>query len=49
MNEIVEKCFKNDINFQTQRDEGFKFALNLKEKNAALLAHYVDYQFVKGY
>lgn len=48
MDEIVEKCFFNDIQFQTQRDNGFKQALIHNEKSYGFFATYIDFQFVKG-
>lgn len=48
MDRIVVDCFENDINFQNQRDNGFKQVLNQFDKTPGFLATYLDFQFVKG-
>jgi len=45
--EIVANCFTGDIQFQNQRDNGFKLAMNQFEKTAGYLATFVDFQFIK--
>eukprot|EP00330_Aristerostoma_sp_ATCC50986_P005907 CAMPEP_0114580020 /NCGR_PEP_ID=MMETSP0125-20121206/4353_1 /TAXON_ID=485358 ORGANISM="Aristerostoma sp., Strain ATCC 50986" /NCGR_SAMPLE_ID=MMETSP0125 /ASSEMBLY_ACC=CAM_ASM_000245 /LENGTH=208 /DNA_ID=CAMNT_0001771259 /DNA_START=590 /DNA_END=1216 /DNA_ORIENTATION=- len=43
MDEVVSTCFDNDINFQNQRDNGFKQSLNHFEKSPGFLATYLDF------